>query len=304
VREGEEVPNKGWFSKSKAQLPSTSTQRPPTVPSVGQTQKLGEQGDDDVDLPPRGANASEASTSTLNTSGTGEQSNDVADDIAPELPSHAGFDLAAMRAVVEDINDNQQIQHDMGGLAPLAVPPPLPSHATATTEPQSNSSLITNSSDISPISAHPHIPTGDDDRELTPTSANLPSLSNPWPRGFEPSNEDADEDLLPHPLSLSPSSHATTPTPSTNGDGEASWAPEVPEKDFFGFGTQVANPFRSTSLVPMGPTTALPANTSTASLTASIADRDPWSFPNYSGDRPASANIKKTSVFAANPWDS
>ena len=256
-----------------------------------------------MDLPPRGAKASEASTATLNTPGTGQQSNDVADDIASELPSRAGFDLAAMRAVIEDIKDDQPIQQGINGLARPEVPPPLPPHATATTEPQLTSPLITNSSEIIPISAHSHIPTADDRSELTLTSAILPSLSGTWPPGSEPSDDakDVDDDFSPHPLSVSLNSHAgTTPTPSIKGNDEASWAPEVPEKDFFGSG----NPFRSTSFVPVGPTTAVPANTSTASLAASIADRDPWSFPNYSGDGPASASIKKTSVFAANPWDS
>ncbi|KAH9953368.1 hypothetical protein BC827DRAFT_1262447 [Russula dissimulans] len=290
VREGEEVAKKGWFSRSKSQPSSTSTQRPPSVPSVGKTQQPGQQVGDSVDLPPREANASKASTTTPNTS---QQSNDVADDIAAELPPRAGFDLAAMRA-------------DVSGLAPLEVPPPLPLHATVTTEPQFTSPLITNSSEISPTSAHPRIPARDDRSELTPTSAKLPSLSDIRRPGSEPSDDakedDADEDFSPYTLSVSPNSRARiTPTPSMN---EASWAPEVPENDFFSFGAPVGNPFRSTSFVPIGPTTALSANKSTASLAPSITDRDPWSLPNYSGDGPASAGVKKTSVFAANPWES
>jgi len=209
-----------------------------------------------------------------------------------------------MRAVIEGIKDDQPIQQDVSGPAPLEVPPPLPLHTAVTTEPQFISPLITNSSEISPTSAHRRIPARDDHSELTPTSAKPPSLSD-IRRPAEPSDdtkeEDADEDFSPHPLSVSPNSHAgITPMPSMN---EASWAPEVPEKDFFGFGAPVGNPFRSTSFIPMGPTTALSANKSTASLAASITDRDPWSFPNYSGDVPASASVKKTSVFAANPWE-
>ncbi|KAI9511867.1 hypothetical protein F5148DRAFT_1297728 [Russula earlei] len=294
VREGEEVTKKGWFSRTKPQSStSTSTPLPPTVTSVGQAQRPGQEVEGDEDLPPRESNASEASTpSTAGVLVTGQQPNDVVDDIALELPAHAGFDLAAMRAVIEDIKEGQKPQQDMSGRPPLETPPPLLTQVAATKQGQVTTPVVTSSLEIPPTSD----PATDNPSDPTYTSARVTSLgdSETGPSRSDDVKEDAHEDSLSH----SPSS-----LPFKDGD-EGSWVPDVPEKDVFGgFGTPVGNPFRPTSFAAMS-STALPTNTSSMSLAAPFADRDPWSFPTYSGDVSASASVKKPPAFATNPWES
>ncbi|KAF8274342.1 hypothetical protein EI94DRAFT_1562200 [Lactarius quietus] len=103
VREGEDVQKKGWFSKTKPSAPNASASRPPSANSVGQTLRAKNHADDDGGLPPREEKTPMTSTATSPpTPRTDKQQDDTTDDAA-ELPARAGFDLAAMRTVLEGI---------------------------------------------------------------------------------------------------------------------------------------------------------------------------------------------------------
>lgn len=296
VREGEEAPKKGWFSGRKSQTPnsSASTSYPPSVTSAGETQKSERRSTDDRDLPPREANATEASTSALPTQGTGHQSSDVADDIPSELPPHAGFDLAAMRAVIDDIQGGPQDQRDASGVVRLEFAPPLPPQGTAATQLQS----------IPPSGfGSPELPSA---RTLS-----IGDMRDAGPFGSEDANgEDDDDDAsrTPSPPTVSPHSRDTAgPSLSFKGQDEASWAPEVPDKDTFGnFGAApIGNPFRSTPFAAVG-STVPPSNTDSGTSNASLAtERDPWSFQTFpTGMSVNNASVKKSSsMFAVNPWE-
>jgi hypothetical protein len=305
VREGEEVPKKGWFSGRKSQAPNSpaSTSYPPSVTSVGETQKSERRSiTDDGELPPREANASEASTSALPTQGTGHQPGDVADDIPPELPSHAGFDLAAMRAAIDDIQGGVQNQRDASGVVRLEFAPasPFPPQGTAAAQPRS----------IPPSgsgSGSPELPSA---RTLS-----VGDMCDAGPFGSEDANEEYedgdDASRTPSPPTVSPHSRATAgPTLSFKGQDETSWAPEVPDKDIFGdFGAApIGNPFRSTPFAAVGSTVAPSSNTSTGidiSNASLGTERDPWSFQTFPADVPANnTSVKKSpSMFSVNPWE-
>jgi hypothetical protein len=271
----------------------------------------------DGDLPPREVNSSEASTPTTHV----QEPDDVADDIA-QLPPRAGFDLAAMRAVVEDIEESSESQRDINGPAQLEIPRPLPPQGTITKTPLSASSPVISSPGLTPISEYPsgkYNPATSYSRDFRSTSTRLPSLDDTrdaQPYEFEDATGDADKDhTLSSPSSPTPpfphSRLTANSTPSFKGDYKASWVPAVAEKDIFGgFGTSTGKSFHSTPFAAEGSTamTALLPNRSNASpavSTVSIADRDPWSFPSNSGDVSASTTVKKLSMTAAaNPWES
>ena len=313
MREAEEAPKKGWFSRNKQRAPSESTSTSTPQP-VGKTQKPDQQAGDD--LPPREVNPPEAPPSHA-PPGTAQQPNNVADDVVSELPTRAGFDLAAMKAVIEGMDGDGEKPRDVGGHARPEIPPPFPPQGTNGKNTSSTSSLVTKSAELTPISESPsgmHTPTTSVSRDSRSTSTRTLSLddtSDARPFEYLNASEDAEEDST---LSI-PSSSTFTPrarvaansTLTFNGDYKASWTPGVSEKDTFGgFGTATGNPFHSAPFSAGDSTavTALPPNTSTAGSAVSIADRDPWSFPSYSGDVSASARVKKPSAFAANPWES
>jgi hypothetical protein len=294
VRESEEVEKKGWFSRSKPRTPnSTPTSYPPSVSSVGRpTQKPEQRPGDDGDLPPREANASDAPTSTVYPSGTShDEPSDVADDISSELPPGAGFDLAAMRAVIEGIQGGPRNQDDVDGMERLEFAPPLRPQDTATTQLRATSPPV-----MAPENS-------------TARTLSLGKIGNAQPVWFEGATEDANEDYTsrtPSPATFSSRSPAipAAPTLSLRSDDGESWAPEVPDKDILGsFAGPVGNPFRSTPIAAAGPS-ASTSNTSDASLAAPLSERDPWSLQKYPGDVSANASAKASVFAAVNPWES
>lgn len=279
-------------SKPQASSQSTSTQHAPSVASAGKSEQ---QGEDDDDLPPREVNEPEASTSTPHASGTEQQPDDVADNIRSELPAHAGFDLAAMKAAIEDIGEGKQDQLEIP-LQATSQPIPDSPELTPTSE---HPSRMNNSAPVSD-------PTSASDRLLSVGNNNT---HDAWPFESEEAAEEADEDFTSRSPALStfvPHSRAAPgPTLSFDGDDGASWTPAVLDKDVFGgFGAPVMNPFGPTQFAAAAGSTALTSNTLSASL-ASVGDhRDPWSLQTYADDVSSSARVKKPSVFAANPWES
>ncbi len=223
-----------------------------------------------------------------------------------------------MKAVIEDIGVGSENQRDAGEPTRLEIPPPLPPQGTITINPLSTSSPAISSPELTPISEYPsgkYTPPTSSSRDIRSTSTRSPSLDDirdTRPFGPEDATGDADEDrTLRSPSSSTPPPHsrlAADSTPSFTGDYKASWMPGVAEKDIFGgFGTSIGNSFHSTPFARVDSTamTALPPNTSSTSPAVSIGDRDPWSFPGYSGDVSDGASVKKPSMFAAgNPWES
>jgi len=197
-----------------------------------------------------------------------------------------------MRAVIEGMEGGTQNQQDING---IEIAPPPPPRDTATTQPQSPSPPIANSP--GPISVR---------------VAALGDMREDRPFRSEDAAEDANEDDTSRTPSL-PSTFAShsrsmaNPTASFERDDGASWTPPVPDKDIFGsigsFGGPVGNPSRSTQFAAMGLTVSS-SNVSNASLAVSAPERDPWSFQTFPGDVSANASVKKSSVFAANPWES
>lgn len=314
VREGEEVPKKGWFSRSKPSAPVPPTSHPPLL---APTQKSKHQAGDVGDLPPREIRTPKASTSSLPTFGP-EQG--PSDDVVSELPARAGFDLAAMRAVIEGIDDGKENQqYDKGSSQPQISPPPqLP--APSAQRPQSASPPIV-SPKLTSTRAHPsevHSPEMDGFGDFTSVGTKALSLNDIRDAPLLDSEdgdddhvaEDMDEELPSHPSSMSTlPSHSLAATGSslsfTGNDGLV-WSPVVSDKDVLGgFGTPFGNPFRPTSFAAMG-SAASPPTISSANVATSIADRDPWSFRAHPSDVSAnkSSTAKKPSVFAANPWES
>jgi hypothetical protein len=226
-----------------------------------------------------------------------------------------------MRAAIENIEEGSENQRDVSGLARLEIPPPRPPQGTITITktPLSASSPVISSPELTPISEYPsgkHFPATSYFRDIRSTSTRSPPLDDTrdaQPFGIRGATGDADEDHTLSSPSLStpplPQSRLEADsTPSFKGDYKASWMPAVGEKDIFGgFGTSIGNSFHSTPFAAEGSTamTAVPPKKSNASPAVSIADRDPWSFPSYSGDVSASTSRKKLSMSAAaNPWES
>lgn len=220
-----------------------------------------------------------------------------------------------MRAVIEDIEGSGENQRDVSELAQLEIPPPLPPQGAITKNPLSTSPPMISSPELTPISEYPsgkHIPATGYSRNTRSTSTRSPSLGDTrdaQPFGFEDATGDADDDhTLSSPSSSTPPLANSGFTPPFKGDYKASWMPGAAEKDIFGgFGTSIGNSLHSTPFAAEGSTAmtalALAPNTSNASPAVSIADRDPWSFPSYSGDVSASTSVKKSSLAAANPWE-
>ena len=313
VREGEDVQKKGWFSKSKSSTPpNASASRPPSATSVGQTLSSKDHAEDDGDLPPREEATPMTSTSTATsppTPRTDKQLDDATGDAA-ELPARAGFDLAAMRAVVDGLEQGKGSRHDLTRpTRPETLPPP-PSSAMSAQRPQSTSRLITKSPDLTPTSSAAHNPTRTAVSELRSASAE--------PRSFR----DMDDALLPSGSEEDDRLPSSSPSPSDfpsrsrpTGDlalsppgvyDGASWTPVSADKEAYGggFGTPFGNPFHPTPFTAVGQTGSAPSNVSNPAAVPGV-ERDPWSFQTYSGDVSNSTGAKKpSSVFATNPWES
>ncbi|KAI0253223.1 hypothetical protein BJV78DRAFT_1302757 [Lactifluus subvellereus] len=318
VREGEEVPKKDWFSRSKPSTPDPQTSRPPFL-TPEQSQKSKHQAGDDDDLPPREIRTPEASALPLPTSGPEQGPIGIDGDVVSELPARAGFDLAAMRAVIEGIDDGKESQRDDRGSSQpeILLRHQLP--ATSAERPQFTSPPVV-SPELTPTSAHPsgvHSPAVDGFGGFTSASAKALSLNDirdaPLLDSEDDRNdhvaEDMDGELTSHPslLSTLPShSLAAAGSLSFTGDDGMMWSPVVPDKDVLGgFGTPFGNPFRPTSFAAVG-SAASPSTVSNTNLATSIGDGDPWSFRARPSDVSPNTNstAKKPSVFAANPWES
>ncbi|KAI9444567.1 hypothetical protein H4582DRAFT_2108463 [Lactarius indigo] len=281
VREGEEVQKKGWFSKSKPSSPHPSASRPPSAASVGQTLKSIHHAEDDGGLPPREGKIpmTPTATSPPPTPRTDKQQGDATGDLA-ELPAHAGFDLAAMRAVVDGIEQ---------GKPTMSAERPQPTSTPATKSPNLTPT-------IEQFSAMHN-----------PTTTAVSDLTSDEPRSFRDihdalsseSEEDATSPSSSPSLSVFPSSSRPTGESALSplGYDGVSWTPVSADKEVYGggFGTPFGNPFHPTPYAAAGQAGS-PSNVSNPS--------DPWSRSPQTYSSNSTGAKKPSSVFAANPWES
>ena len=316
VREGEDVQKKGWFSKSKSSTPpNASASRPPSATSVGQTLSSKDLAEDDGDLPPREEDTPMTSTSSATsppTPRTDKQLDDATGDAA-ELPARAGFDLAAMRAVVDGLEQGKGPRHDLTRPTRPELPPPPPSSAMSAQRPQSTPPLITKSADVTPTTSAAYNPTRTAVSELRSASAEPRSFRD-MDDALLPSGSEEDARLPSSSSSLSDFPSRSRPpgdlalSPPGVYDGSASWTPVSADKEEAyggGFGTPFGNPFHPTPFTAVGQTGSAPSNVANPAAAVPVVERDPWSFQTYSGDVSNSTGAKKPpSVFATNPWES
>src|ERR1700730_3104111 len=109
VREGEGQKKNGWFSrlkKSSLGSPSPTASRPPSAASFRSSRKQTSDAKiPDEDLPPR----IEKDGSPLNADGhppSAVEPNEEAGPSEAKLPKHAGFDLSAMKAMIQNAERN------------------------------------------------------------------------------------------------------------------------------------------------------------------------------------------------------
>ena len=285
--------------------------RPPSATSVGQTLKSKQHAEDDGALPPREDKTPMTPPATSPSSPkTDKQQDDAIGDTA-EIPARAGFDLAAMRAVIDGIEQGKEGRHDLTRPTRIEISPPPPPSAISAERPQYTYPPMTKSPNITPTIeqfSSTQSPTASAVSELTPASASPRSLRDI--HDALPSESEEDDARSPGPSS-SPSlsgfpsrSHPTGDSAFsfTGYDGGLGSTPEFTDEDAYGgsggVGTRFGNPFHPTQFPAVGPTGSSPSNVANASL----AVPDGWSFQTYSGD--VSGAKKPSSVFAANPWDS
>src|SRR6266404_7699131 len=294
VREGEEIQKKGWFSKNKPSSPNVSITPPPSANSLGQTQKPKDQAnDDDSGLPQR---EEKIPKTTPSTPGMDKQQDDLV-----ELPERAGFNLAAMREVLDGIKNDEGSRHDLVKPTRLDISPSPPTSIMLAERPQSASPpSITKSPVITPTVEQKFSatlnPTTPAVSELTSTSPEPSSLRDI----YETPPSEREENLA------SPSSSRLTggSTFSVTGydGGSVPWASSSTDKEVYG-GTPFGNPFHPTAFTAVAQTGSAPSN---ASIAASAVEHDPWSSQTYSksSDVSKGAGAKQASSFVANPWES
>ncbi|KAI0640135.1 DUF726-domain-containing protein [Trametes polyzona] len=136
IREGEETQKKGWFGrKKKSSTSAQSISRPPSAATFSHSRKSGSQPTPtDDDLPPReGATTSAPSKSQPSTQSSPSPStaHDDGDVATSEIPTHAGFDFAAIKEVIGKGDLNLD---DMRVPMPSKFPPPPPHPSILRTE--------------------------------------------------------------------------------------------------------------------------------------------------------------------------
>ena len=231
-----------------------------------------------------------------------KQQDDATGDAA-ELPARAGFDLAAMRAVIDGIEQGKG-RHDLMRATRAEFAPPPPPGDMSAEPPQSTSLRITKSPDLTPTieqqDSARHNPTRTAVSESTfaepKSSRDIHDARSPE------SEEDASSSGPSGSPSLSDFPSRSHPTGNSvlSYDGVPWRAPVSTDKDAYGggFGTPFGNPFHPTQFTAVGPTGSSPSNVSNPSP-------DAWPFQTYSGDVTNGTGAKKpSSVFAVNPWES
>lgn len=113
IRENEDAKmrKQGWFSKrAKTLSRSSAPSRPPTAASVGLPGRQALSKSQEDDLPPR----TDATSTPLSASFTGTDATPISpkrrsSDSAPEIPVHAGFDLAAIKHMIGEAEHHPEL---------------------------------------------------------------------------------------------------------------------------------------------------------------------------------------------------
>ncbi|KAA1467865.1 DUF726-domain-containing protein [Dentipellis sp. KUC8613] len=330
VREGEELgKKKGWFSRRRSTAPTAPSRvsRPPSVSSFAGHKRspAADKTIVDDDLPPRQQSASTPLTTPASPASPAPP--DDSGDISSEIPTHAGFDLAAMKAAIGDAEKNPR-ELAIPDVPPIHIPQ-IPPHSRALSAPP----LDVDSPEVTPTAETPkdigHIAAGPGASghggDLTSTFSRSLSLNDMQRLSEDEDEEDEDERLTSHNPQHAYSSfsaqHASSsaaaefssqasrapapgPTLSFAGNDGAVWAPAPPEDDLYaGFGAGYRNPFRApvgggvgAFGAPSASQTSLVFGGAGGSVTG--GDRaDPWSSF-------ASSDAKKLATYTSNPWDS
>lgn len=334
-REEDQPKKRSWFSRKKTDSSAVKVSRPPTASSYSSFhKKTNSASSADDDLPPREPTpslssppASRSATPVLNTSKVDPPTSEPG---TPEtaIPKFAGFDLGAMKAV---INDSERKPEE------LRVPAPTPSHAPPTLAPHPSRSESAPPSNPQPLSTSPrmqststlyeHAAAGPSSshHDLSSTLARSMSLND-----VHAAESDEEDDVSLHdrrtPTRLQPS---PTVTPSYIGVHGSGWPGESDrgasssssyftdssrERMTFG-GPPPDNPLRYGSSSSASRTMLSPQDSATlsfggadGSITLSPPIRrdaaDPWDIapPVFGG-----YNSKKTSStlnLGLNPWQS
>ncbi|KAI0756434.1 hypothetical protein C8Q80DRAFT_1215385 [Daedaleopsis nitida] len=247
IREGEEKEKKGWFRrKKKSSSTSGSIPRPPSAATFGTTKNRTPESSatDDDELPPR----EEASTpipippapgspTTQSSSKPAVPSQD-GDLGSSEIPKHAGFDFAAIKATIgkSDLNPDGLLVPQPSRFPPPSIPPPtlrtesapppVPDPVSPATTPRARPSM-----DLPPI------PSSDDEPIAGPSTTNpRADLSSMLSRSLSLNNM-SETDEAPGLTSFG--NFASSPSPSANtsrqpglsfGDSDSSiWPSHEPE---------------------------------------------------------------------------
>lgn len=294
MREGEEQgKKKGWFARRRSTAPTAgpNASRPPSVSSFPR-HKRSPAADktaaaDDDDLPPReGSSTTPAPTTGTTTPATPDDSG----DIASEIPAHAGFDLAAMKAAIGESERNPR-ELAMPDVPRVAIPQ-VPPHDRAMSAPP----LDQDSPEITPTAPTPrdygHIAAGSSGNVngLASTFSRSLSLNDMQRLSEDEEEEDEEEEGDDAVTSRHTAAHAAQgPTLSFAGTDGAVWTPAPPEEDalYTGFGVAGRG-----GLGAFGSPHAFGAAPEPESERA-----DPWSSF-------AAGDAKKLATYTSNPWDS
>ncbi|KAH7926855.1 DUF726-domain-containing protein [Leucogyrophana mollusca] len=320
VREEErESEKKGWFSrkKKKSSLPSSSTSRPPSTNSFGSSRRKGASSTgkvSDDDLPPRTDTTEFPAPRDADTLSTEPPAYEPP---IPDIPTHAGFDLHAIKEMIGKAETNPE---------ELQVPqpnhfqsPPVPPPSSRSTPPLLPTTRR-QSGETDASVAGPSTP-----RDFSASFSRSVSLQDVHPVASGEVSPSAEEEPLsvmegPGFSNAPPYSFSTTPRPpspqlSFGGSDGSIWSPGPVRKSP---GAAFGNPFgMSTDTLAFGKTrrgsitpTSHPhdpfvsyssASASSASLSFGGADgtitfqgmeQDPWSAP---------IDSKKPS-YHSNPW--
>ncbi|KAG8219244.1 hypothetical protein J3R82DRAFT_83 [Butyriboletus roseoflavus] len=129
IRETEEdfkTEKPGWFSKrtKKTSLPHAAASRPPSAASFGSSRRKGSSKQEEDDLPPRtdATTNPPPSPAPADSSGAPTPPGRCSSDSTPDVPVHAGFDLAAIRHLIGEAERHPE---------QLLVPQPKPDRDTA-----------------------------------------------------------------------------------------------------------------------------------------------------------------------------
>lgn len=287
IREGEETEKKGWFGrKKKTSTPSQSVSRPPSAATFGHTRKSGSQTSvEDDELPPREGSStpvpSDPKTSVQSPS-TPSTPHDDGDVATTQIPTHAGFDFAAIKEVL-----------GKGALNPDELRTPAPSKfPTAPSHPptlrtESAPPLVPDSPPPATPKARPSLnlppdPAGhEDDPVAGPSSSSRVDLSSSLSRSLSLNkvHDDYEEGVTSYSRTASSTRPAALSFSSSDG---SIWPPQDPD------------PTPTT----YGAFGAYPAPSAFGSLRSADVLANPFASARSSGHRPDGLPAPPDNLFA------